>query len=86
MQHIILNNGVGMPCIGLGVFQSPPDETKAAVEAAVKVGYRHIDTAASYNNEREVGQAHSARPSRPTAPWRRSWPTARSARLVSATS
>jgi diketogulonate reductase-like aldo/keto reductase len=60
MQHITLNNGVEMPCIGLGVFQSPPDETKAAVEAALSVGYRHIDTAASYGNEREVGQAIAA--------------------------
>jgi diketogulonate reductase-like aldo/keto reductase len=60
MQHITLNNGVEMPYIGLGVFQSPPDETKAAVEAALSVGYRHIDTAASYGNEREVGQAIAA--------------------------
>jgi diketogulonate reductase-like aldo/keto reductase len=60
MQRITLNNGVEMPPIGLGVFQSPPDETKAAVEAALSVGYRHIDTAASYGNEREVGQAIAA--------------------------
>jgi diketogulonate reductase-like aldo/keto reductase len=60
MQHISLNNGVEMPPIGLGVFQSPPDETKAAVEAALTVGYRHVDTAASYGNEREVGQAVAA--------------------------
>jgi diketogulonate reductase-like aldo/keto reductase len=60
MQRITLNNGVEMPRIGLGVFQSSPDETKAAVEAALNVGYRHIDTAASYGNEREVGQAINA--------------------------
>jgi len=60
MQRITLNNGVEMPPIGLGVFQSPPDETKAAVEAALGTGYRHIDTAASYGNEREVGQAVAA--------------------------
>ena len=60
MQGITLNNGVEMPPIGLGVFQSPPDETSAAVEAALSVGYRHIDTAASYGNEREVGQAIAA--------------------------
>jgi 2,5-diketo-D-gluconate reductase A len=53
---ITLNNGVEMPVIGLGVFQSPPDETAGAVEAALRVGYRHIDTAAAYGNEREVGE------------------------------
>ena len=52
-----LNNGVTMPALGLGVFQSPPEETAAAVEAALKAGYRHIDTAAAYGNEREVGDA-----------------------------
>jgi diketogulonate reductase-like aldo/keto reductase len=60
MRGITLNNDVEMPPIGLGVFQSPPDETKAAVEAALDVGYRHIDTAASYGNEREVGLAINA--------------------------
>jgi diketogulonate reductase-like aldo/keto reductase len=52
---ITLNNGVEMPAIGLGVFQTPPDVTTAAVEEALRVGYRHIDTAAAYFNEREVG-------------------------------
>jgi diketogulonate reductase-like aldo/keto reductase len=52
-----LNNDVEMPALGLGVFQTPPDETRGAVEAALKTGYRHIDTAAAYGNEREVGQA-----------------------------
>ncbi|MDA0171328.1 aldo/keto reductase [Solirubrobacter taibaiensis] len=52
-----LNNGVTMPALGFGVFQSPPEETTAAVEAALKAGYRHIDTAAAYGNEREVGDA-----------------------------
>lgn len=51
-----LNNGVPMPTIGLGVFQTPPDETTAAVEEAIARGYRHIDTAAAYGNEREVGE------------------------------
>ena len=46
-----------MPALGLGVFQSPPEETTAAVEAALRDGYRHIDTAAAYGNEREVGDA-----------------------------
>ena len=52
----LLNNGVEIPAIGLGVFQTPPDETVAAVTAALQRGYRHIDTAAAYGNEREVGQ------------------------------
>src|SRR3954447_25424218 len=52
-----LNNDVTMPALGLGVFQSPPEETTAAVEAALRVGYRLIDTAAAYGNEREVGDA-----------------------------
>ena len=56
MDTISLNNGVEMPAIGLGVFQTPPDVTTSAVEEALKVGYRHIDTAAAYANEREVGE------------------------------
>jgi diketogulonate reductase-like aldo/keto reductase len=51
-----LNNGVQMPALGLGVFQSPPAETVGAVEAAIASGYRLIDTAAAYFNEREVGE------------------------------
>ena len=54
---VTLNNGVEMPAIGLGVFQTPPEETTAAVRAALETGYRHVDTAAAYGNEREVGQA-----------------------------
>jgi len=54
---ITLNNGVELPAIGFGVFQTPPDETRAAVAAALDTGYRHIDTAAAYGNEREVGEA-----------------------------
>jgi diketogulonate reductase-like aldo/keto reductase len=46
-----------MPALGFGVFQTPPDETRAAVETALSTGYRHIDTAAAYGNEREVGEA-----------------------------
>ena len=52
-----LNNGVQMPALGLGVFQTPPDETRDAVRAALDAGYRHIDTAAAYGNERQVGEA-----------------------------
>jgi 2,5-diketo-D-gluconate reductase A len=54
--QLTLNNGVTMPALGLGVFQSPPEETTQAVEAALATGYRHIDTAAAYGNEREVGE------------------------------
>ena len=57
IPDIALNNGVEMPSIGLGVFQTPPDETRSAVAAALDTGYRHIDTAAAYGNEREVGEA-----------------------------
>src|SRR3954454_5592612 len=61
IPQISLNNGVEMPALGLGVFQTPPDETRDAVRAALGSGYRLIDTAASYGNEREVGEAvHSA--------------------------
>jgi 2,5-diketo-D-gluconate reductase A len=54
---IALNNGVGIPQLGFGVFQIPPDETAEATRAALEIGYRHIDTAQMYGNEREVGQA-----------------------------
>jgi diketogulonate reductase-like aldo/keto reductase len=53
---ITLNNGVQLPALGLGVFQSSPEETAGAVEAALAGGYRLIDTAAAYFNEREVGE------------------------------
>ena len=55
MNMIKLDNGVEMPPAGLGVFQSPPEETAAAVEAALQIGYRHIDTTAACGNEREAG-------------------------------
>jgi diketogulonate reductase-like aldo/keto reductase len=54
---LTLNNGVELPALGFGVFQTPPEATIGAVEAALAVGYRHIDTAAAYGNEREVGEA-----------------------------
>lgn len=57
LPDLTLNNGVTMPALGFGVFQTPPAETIAAVEAALQTGYRHIDTAAAYGNEREVGEA-----------------------------
>jgi diketogulonate reductase-like aldo/keto reductase len=57
VSTLTLNNGVVMPALGFGVFQTPPDETRAAVSAALRAGYRHIDTAAAYGNERQVGEA-----------------------------
>ena len=54
---LTLDNGVELPALGLGVFQTPPEETRDAVRAALDAGYRHIDTAAAYGNEREVGEA-----------------------------
>lgn len=53
---ITLNNGVVLPALGLGVFQNPPNNTAQAVDAALRTGYRLIDTAAAYGNEREVGE------------------------------
>jgi 2,5-diketo-D-gluconate reductase A len=54
---IALNNGVEIPQLGFGVFQIKPDETTEATLAALEVGYRHIDTAEMYGNEKEVGEA-----------------------------
>ena len=54
---VTLNNGVAMPQLGYGVFQVPEAETTAAVAAALDAGYRSIDTAAAYGNERAVGAA-----------------------------
>jgi diketogulonate reductase-like aldo/keto reductase len=56
IPSVTLNNDVEMPLLGFGVFQTPPDVTTAAVEEALSLGYRHIDTAAAYGNEREVGE------------------------------
>jgi diketogulonate reductase-like aldo/keto reductase len=53
---LTLNSGVEMPALGFGVFQTPPAETVGAVETAIREGYRLIDTAAAYLNEREVGE------------------------------
>jgi diketogulonate reductase-like aldo/keto reductase len=57
MEFVTLNNGVDLPALGLGVFQTPPEETRVAVETALGDGYRHVDTAAAYGNERQVGEA-----------------------------
>ncbi|MFN7118918.1 MAG: aldo/keto reductase [Saprospiraceae bacterium] len=59
MQQIIttLNNGITMPLLGLGVYNMYHTEAEAAVEKALEIGYRLIDTAALYNNESEIGNA-----------------------------
>ena len=59
MKYVKLNNGVEMPILGFGVYQIPKEETKRCVLDAIKVGYRSIDTAQSYFNEEEVGEAIS---------------------------
>lgn len=53
---VTLNDGNMIPQFGLGVFQTPPDETAAIVQTAIKAGYRHIDTAKAYANESGVGE------------------------------
>jgi 2,5-diketo-D-gluconate reductase A len=53
---ITLNNGIEIPQLGFGVYQVPPEETRDAVQAALEVGYRHIDTAEMYGNEKGVGE------------------------------
>ncbi|GAB3605874.1 aldo/keto reductase [Conyzicola nivalis] len=54
---IKLNDGVEIPQLGFGVFQVPPEDTKEATLQALEVGYRHIDTAEMYGNEKGVGEA-----------------------------
>ncbi|MEW2556799.1 aldo/keto reductase, partial [Streptomyces zhihengii] len=54
---VLLNDGARIPQLGFGVFQVPDDETTTAVAAALEAGYRSIDTAAVYGNERGVGRA-----------------------------
>ncbi|MFI8951603.1 aldo/keto reductase [Streptomyces sp. NPDC053750] len=60
IPYVTLNNGVRMPLLGFGVFQIPDDQTQQAVEDALEAGYRLIDTAAAYENERAVGRAIAA--------------------------
>jgi 2,5-diketo-D-gluconate reductase A len=55
-----LHDGVEIPRLGFGVFRVPPEETQRAVELALEAGYRHVDTAAAYRNERGVGAALGA--------------------------
>ena len=60
VPNVTLNNGVTIPQLGFGVFQVPQGETQRVVEDALKLGYRHIDTAAAYGNEAGVGAAIAA--------------------------
>ena len=61
MLHTTLNNGVVMPMLGYGVFQTPPEDTRRCVAQALDVGYRLIDTAQAYGNEEGVGRWHLGR-------------------------
>lgn len=57
MDYVTLNNGVKMPKLGYGVYQTPPEETERCVLDAIRIGYRSIDTAQAYGNEKGVGNA-----------------------------
>ena len=55
-DSFVLSNGILIPCLGFGTWQSPPDEAASSVRHALLSGYRHIDTAAQYGNEPDVGR------------------------------
>src|SRR6476469_1776330 len=57
---LTLHDGIEIPQLGFGVFQVPPEDTQAVVELALEAGYRHIDTAGAYRNEKGVGAALAA--------------------------
>ena len=57
MEYVTLNNGIKMPQLGYGVYQTPPEDTKRCVLDAIEEGYRSIDTAQAYYNEEGVGAA-----------------------------
>lgn len=56
IPDVELNDGASIPQLGFGVYKVPPDDTAEAVRTALEIGYRHVDTAAMYHNERGVGQ------------------------------
>ncbi|HEX5376027.1 MAG TPA: aldo/keto reductase [Solirubrobacterales bacterium] len=60
IPNITVHDSVEIPQLGFGVFQVPPEKTQSAVELALEAGYRHIDTAAAYHNEKGVGAALAA--------------------------
>jgi diketogulonate reductase-like aldo/keto reductase len=55
-ETFTLNNGIKIPAVGFGTWQAPPGQVEVAVEQALRAGYRHLDCAAIYRNEAEVGQ------------------------------
>jgi 2,5-diketo-D-gluconate reductase A len=57
VPNVTLHDGIEIPQLGFGVFQVPPEDTQEVVEQALEAGYRHIDTAAAYRNEKGVGKA-----------------------------
>ena len=57
VPNVTLHDGIEIPQLGFGVFQVPPDDTEEVVGQALETGYRHIDTAAAYRNEKGVGRA-----------------------------
>ena len=57
MEYAVLNNGVKMPMAGIGTFLLSPDEAESSVRSALRCGYRLIDTANAYRNEKAVGRA-----------------------------
>jgi 2,5-diketo-D-gluconate reductase A len=57
VPNVTLHDGIEIPQLGFGVFQVPPDDTERVVGEALEAGYRHIDTAAAYRNEKGVGRA-----------------------------
>ena len=61
MEKLKLNDGREMPSIGIGTYLLSPDEAEASVKEALKVGYRLIDTANAYQNEKAVGRAIKAK-------------------------
>lgn len=61
MQSVKLSSGHDLPIVGLGTWKSKPGEVRAAVEAAIDIGYRHIDCAAIYGNEAEIGEGLKAK-------------------------
>jgi 2,5-diketo-D-gluconate reductase A len=60
IPRVALHDGIQVPQLGFGVFQVPPENTQSTVEQALEAGYRHIDTAAAYRNEKGVGAALAA--------------------------
>ncbi len=61
-MNLTLNNGVEMPALGFGVFQTPPDVTTDAVRTALETGYRLIDTAAAYGGRFQLRRSREGEP------------------------